>query len=41
VKLKGIEMKTDQRRCPLCLGEEDEKHILLKCLENSNWRMEL
>ena len=28
--------KHDKGRCPLCLGEEDVKRILLDCLETSN-----
>jgi hypothetical protein len=26
--------------CPLCWGEEDVKHILLKCKESKKWREE-
>jgi hypothetical protein len=26
--------------CPLCGGEEDEKHILLECKETRRWREE-
>ena len=29
----------EKGRCPLCLGEEDAKHILLDCCENINWRL--
>jgi hypothetical protein len=32
-KLKGIRRGLEKGRCPLCWGEEDEKHILLKCKE--------
>jgi hypothetical protein len=27
--------------CPLCLGKQDTKHILLECAETKNWRMEM
>jgi hypothetical protein len=27
--------------CPLCLGKEDTKHILLECPETKNWRTEI
>jgi hypothetical protein len=27
--------------CPLCLGKEDTKHILLECPETKNWRTEM
>jgi hypothetical protein len=26
--------------CPLCWGEEDAKHILLRCEESKKWREE-
>ena len=26
-------MNADKKRCPLCLEEEDVKHILLECKE--------
>jgi hypothetical protein len=32
-KLKGIKGGLEKGRCPLCGGDEDEKHILLKCKE--------
>jgi hypothetical protein len=38
-QLKGIRRNMDKGRCPLCLVEEDVKHILLDCLETRNWRM--
>jgi hypothetical protein len=31
----------DKGRCPLCLGEEDVKHILLECKETKHWRFKL
>jgi hypothetical protein len=34
---KGVEKGT----CPLCLGKEDTKHILLQCPENKTWRTEM
>jgi hypothetical protein len=34
---KGVEIGT----CPLCLGKEDTKHILLECPETKDWRMEM
>jgi hypothetical protein len=30
-KLRAIRRGFEGGRCPLCLGEEDTKHILLKC----------
>jgi hypothetical protein len=36
----GIRRKTDKVNCPLCLGEEDVKHILLSCPETRKWRTE-
>jgi hypothetical protein len=38
-KLKGVRRNTDKKICPLCLGEEDAKHILLDCMETRNWRL--
>jgi hypothetical protein len=32
-KLKRIRRGLEKGRCPLCWGDEDEKHILLKCKE--------
>jgi hypothetical protein len=39
-KLKGIRGDFEKGRCPLCGGDEDEKHILLKCKESKKWREE-
>jgi hypothetical protein len=39
VATERIERNSDKGRCPLCLGEEEVKHILLECLETRNWRM--
>jgi hypothetical protein len=33
-KLRGIRRGLEKGRCPLCWGEEDAKHILLKCKES-------
>jgi hypothetical protein len=38
-QLKGIRRNTDKGRCPLCVGEEDLRHMLLDCFETRNWRM--
>jgi hypothetical protein len=35
-QLKGITRNRVKRRCPLCLGEEDMKRILLDCLRTRN-----
>jgi len=35
-QLRRINRNTDKGRCPLCLGEEGDKHILLDCLEAVN-----
>jgi hypothetical protein len=40
-KLRGIRKDFERGRCPLCLGEEDAKHILLKCPETKKWREQL
>jgi hypothetical protein len=39
-KLKGIRRGLEKGRCPLCWGEKDVKHILLKCKESRKWREE-
>jgi hypothetical protein len=39
-KLRGIRGVLEKGRCPLCGGEEDEKHILLECKETRRWREE-
>jgi hypothetical protein len=31
-KLRRIRRSFERGRCPLCLAEEDAKHIILKCL---------
>jgi hypothetical protein len=46
VESRDMEIKRDQerfrkRKVPLCWGEEDVKHILLKCKESKKWREEL
>jgi hypothetical protein len=38
--LRWIRRGFERGRCPLCLGEEDAKHILLKCSETSKWKEE-
>jgi hypothetical protein len=37
-QLKGVRRNADKERCPLCLEEEDEKHILLECKETKHRR---
>lgn len=37
----GIRRGSDRGRSPLCLGEEDAKHILMNCPETKKWREEL
>jgi hypothetical protein len=32
-QLKEVRRNMDKAECPLCLGEEDVKHILLDCVE--------
>jgi hypothetical protein len=39
--LKGVRQNTDKGRCPLCLDEEDVKHILLVCRDTRIWRLKL
>jgi hypothetical protein len=41
LETRGIRRGCKRGRCPLCLGEEDAKHILLKCPETKKWREEL
>jgi hypothetical protein len=38
-QLKGVRQNTAKGRWPLCLGEEDARHVLLDCLETRNWRL--
>jgi hypothetical protein len=40
-KLRGSRKGVEKGTCPLCLGKEDTKHILLECLETNDWRMEM
>jgi hypothetical protein len=40
-QLKGIRRKVDKGTSPLCLGEEDAKHILLNFKDTEHWRMKL
>jgi hypothetical protein len=36
-KLRGIRRGFERGRCPLCLGEGDAKHVLLKCSQTKKW----
>jgi hypothetical protein len=38
MEIGGIRKKRDTVRFPVCLGQEDTKHILLSCLEKRMWR---
>jgi hypothetical protein len=38
---KGVKKKANKRRCPICLEEEDGKHILLDSRDTRNCRMKL
>jgi hypothetical protein len=40
-KLRGSRKGVEKGTCPLCLGEEDTKHILLECPETNDWRTEM
>ena len=40
-QLKGDRRNADKGRCPLCLEEEDAKHILLECEETKYWTEKL
>jgi hypothetical protein len=40
-KLRGISRGFERGRCPLCLGEEDAEHILIKGSETNKGREEL
>jgi Holliday junction resolvase len=37
-KLRAIRSGFEREKCPLCLGEEDAKHIILECCETKKWR---
>jgi hypothetical protein len=39
-KLRWIRRGLEKGRCPLCWGEEDAKHILLKCIASKKWGKE-
>jgi hypothetical protein len=38
--VKGIRRNASEGTCPSCFSEEDDKQILLNCLEIRNWRTE-
>jgi hypothetical protein len=40
-QLIGVRRNADKGRCPLCLEEEDVKHVLLECKETNHWRVKL
>jgi hypothetical protein len=40
-KLRGCRKGIEKGICPLCLGKEDIKHILLECPETTNWGKEI
>jgi hypothetical protein len=40
-KLRGSRKGGEKGTCPLCLGKEGTKHILLECPETKNWRTEM
>jgi hypothetical protein len=40
-KLRGSRKGVEKGTCPLCLGKEDTKHILLECPKTKNWRTEM
>jgi hypothetical protein len=37
-KQRGMRKGSEKRRYPLCRGEKDNLHILLKCSETRKWR---
>jgi hypothetical protein len=39
-KLRGISGGLEKGTCPLCMGNDDMKHILLSCPETKKWRMQ-
>jgi hypothetical protein len=39
-KLRGLKRGIDKGSCPLYLGKEDAKHILLRCQETTIQRTE-
>jgi hypothetical protein len=41
METKRVRRNADKGRCPLCLEEEDVKHILLECKETKYWREKL
>jgi hypothetical protein len=40
-KLRGSRKGVEKGTCPLCLGKEYTKHILLECPGTKNWRTEM
>jgi hypothetical protein len=40
-KLRGSRKGVEKGTCPLCLGKENTKHILLECPETKTWRTEM
>jgi hypothetical protein len=40
-KLRGSRKGAEKGTCPLCLGKEDTKYILLERPETKNWRTEM
>jgi hypothetical protein len=38
-QLKWLRRNSHNGKCPLCLEEEDVKHILLDCSDSRNWRL--
>jgi hypothetical protein len=38
---RGSRKRVEKGTCPLCLGKEDTKHILLVCPETKDWRTEM
>jgi hypothetical protein len=41
IKIHNIGLTFVRRKCPLCLEEEDAKHILLECKKTKYWREKL
>jgi hypothetical protein len=39
-KLRGIRSGLERGMCPLCMVNEDVKHILLSCPETKKWGMQ-
>jgi hypothetical protein len=40
LEIRGIRRGFKRGMCPICLGNENTKHILLKCSKTNKWKEE-